>query len=61
MLDLPIMQIDETEYGKILHGELLDKNMFSEDKLTIMEHEGKIAALYTPFNKSYFKPEKVLI
>ena len=55
------MQIDETEYGKILHGELLDKNMFSEDKLTIMEHEGKITALYTPFNKSYFKPEKVLI
>lgn len=61
VLDLPIMQIDETEYGKILHGELLDKNMFSEDKLTIMEHEGKITALYTPFNKSYFKPEKVLI
>ena len=61
VIDLPTIQIDEVIYEKILHGELLDNNMFTEDKLTIMEYEEKIAALYTPFNESYFKPEKVLI
>ena len=61
VIDLPTIQIDEVIYEKILHGELLDNNMFTEDKLTIMEYEEKITALYTPFNESYFKPEKVLI
>jgi hypothetical protein len=40
---------------------LLDNNLFEEKNLTIMEYNKQIAALYTPFNENYFKPEKVLI
>jgi hypothetical protein len=58
---LPIVKIDSTTSEKVLHGELLDNNLFEEKNLTIMEYNKQIAALYTPFNENYFKPEKVLI
>ena len=61
ILDLPIVKIDSTTSEKVLHGELLDNNLFEEKNLTIMEYNKQIAALYTPFNENYFKPEKVLI
>ena len=61
ILDLPVLEIDDLIYKKIIHGELLDKSMFSHDKLTVIDYKNNIAALYTPFNKNYFKPEKVLL
>ena len=61
ILDLPVIEVDDVIYNKILHGELLDNSMFNEEKLTIMDYKNNIAALYTPFNKTYFKPEKVLL
>ena len=61
ILDLPIIKVDDITHTKILHGELLENSMFNEEKLTIMDYKNNIAALYTPFNKNYFKPEKVLL
>ena len=61
ILDLPVLEIDDLIYKKIIHGELLDKSMFSHDKLTVIDYKNNIAALYTPFNNNYFKPEKVLL
>ncbi len=61
ILDLPIVKVDKETSDKILHGELLDNELFKENKLTIMEYNKNIAALYKPFNKDFFKPEKVLL
>ena len=55
------LDVDDLIYKKIIHGELLDKSMFFHDKLTVIDYKNNIAALYTPFNKNYFKPEKVLL
>jgi len=61
VLDLPIVEIDDFTCEKILHGELLDANLFENKDITIMQHGDKIAALYTPFNDKFYKPEKVLL
>ena len=58
---MPIVEIDDLTCEKILHGELLDANLFENKDITIMQHEDKIAALYTPFNDKFYKPEKVLL
>ena len=61
VLNMPILEIDDELCSDVEHGELISNNLFKNNEITILENNNKIAALYTPFNEKYFKPEKVLL
>ncbi len=61
VLNMPILEIDDELCSDVEHGELISNNVFKNNEITILENNNKIAALYTPFNEKYFKPEKVLL
>ena len=55
-IDLDVEMIET-----IRNGQLLPRNMFSNEENYIISIENNIVAIYKPFNEEYYKPEKVLV
>ena len=60
-LNLPKIQLDVEMHKTIKNGQLLPRNMFSNEENYIISIENNIVAIYKPFNEKYYKPEKVLV
>ena len=48
-------------HESIKNGQLLPRNMFSNEENYIISIESNIVAIYKPFNEKYYKPETVLL
>ena len=54
-------RLDVEMHETIKNGQLLPRNMFSNEENYIISIENNIVAIYKPFNEKYYKPEKVLV
>ena len=61
VINLPKIDLDVEMIETIKNGQLLPRNMFSNEENYIISIENNIAAIYKPFNEGYYKPEKVLL
>ena len=61
VLNLPKIELDVEMHKTIKNGQLLPRNMFSNEENYIISIESNIVAIYKPFNEKYYKPEKVLL
>ena len=61
VVNLPKIDLDVEMIETIKNGQLLPRNMFSNEENYIISIENNIAAIYKPFNEGYYKPEKVLL
>ena len=61
IINLPILEIKESELNNIKNGDLINKDKFSNEEIYIIKYKNHIVATYKPFNEKYFKPDKVMI
>ena len=61
VINLPKIDLDVEMIETIRNGQLLPRNMFSNEENYIISIENNIVAIYKPFNEKYYKPEKVLV
>ena len=61
IIDLPVIKVKQEDLINIKNGELMRNDLFSTNEIYILEYEGVVVATYMPFNKDYFKPDKVII
>tara|TARA_B100001115_G_scaffold2754_1_gene2107 strand:+ start:870 stop:1751 length:882 start_codon:yes stop_codon:yes gene_type:complete len=61
IINLPKIELDVDMHETIKNGQLLPRNMFSNEENYIISIESNIVAIYKPFNEKYYKPEKVLL
>ena len=61
VINLPKIDLDVEMIETIRNGQLLPRNMFSNEENYIISIENNIVAIYKPFNEKYYKPEKVLL
>ena len=61
VINLPKIDLDVEMIETIRNGQLLPRNMFSNEENYIISIENNIVAIYKPFNEKYYKPDKVLV
>ena len=61
VINLPKIDLDVEMIETIRNGQLLPRNMYSNEENYIISIENNIVAIYKPFNEKYYKPEKVLV
>ena len=61
VINLPKIDLDVEMHETIKNGQLLPRNMFSNEENYIISIENNIVAIYKPFNEKYYKPDKVLV
>ena len=61
VINLPKIDLDVEMIETIRNGQLLPRNMFSNEENYIISIENNIVAIYKSFNEKYYKPEKVLV
>jgi hypothetical protein len=53
--------VNDELVNEIKNGNFLPIHIFNEKKVSIIENKNTILAIYEPYNKNKFKPQKVLI
>jgi len=61
VIDLPVIELEKDMVKIIKNGQLLSKDIFSENEKYVISINNRIVSVYEPFNEKYFKPDKVLI
>ena len=61
LFNLPVISVNDELVKEIKNGNFLPNDIFNENNVSIIENKNTILAIYEPYNKNKFKPQKVLI